>query len=428
MWELASDLRGADEVRNSAVRNWVHRSVTHRGACAYDSAVIAGNGIGALAFAAHLARNPRFAGKVTVVAPPAAESRRLINGVSVRGIAADFMAAVLNTTHDGLMQIMSGSLEAAPVAYRQTAAMAVPRGSSWQFTRRGQWQAGATAQTPVVYGLRNSRVVAGMGELARSFPIDFVDARVESAAQLRSLSNGRKPLLVNATTNPGLLGGESKKPQRMVLAVQVPFIAGPGGVKHPLQPQTAFAPLIRRKGIIDVGYFTPFRDPMSPRSDWYGIVARVVDSDSGFDKDEELQIMTDELLGMAAAMGLSPDDIDETLAKAMVPASPWGKIAPSGPGTLELKRHYSGGAPAFYADGITSALIGGAVGAEAIIHGANADEAVRSALRRWRRHNFLWFVETNKIAGVADLLMRINVPAAMFYPHTVGAKIWSSAA
>ena len=48
----------------------------------YDSVVIAGNGIGALCFAARLARSDAFRGKVTIIAPPINETRRLIDGVS----------------------------------------------------------------------------------------------------------------------------------------------------------------------------------------------------------------------------------------------------------------------------------------------------------------------------------------------------------
>ena len=50
-------------------------------------------------------------------------------------------------------------------------------------------------------------------------------------------------------------------------------------------------------------------------------------------------------------MNLIPDDPEETLGRALVPAYQ-GAVAPSAPGTLELKRHYSGGGPVIYADGM----------------------------------------------------------------------------
>ncbi|BBX63625.1 hypothetical protein MSAS_27990 [Mycobacterium saskatchewanense] len=421
-------MRGPDLARRRNVREFLDKNISGRGMCAYDSAVIAGNGIGALAFAGWLAQSPLFEGKVTVVAPPVVESRRLINGVTLRGRGIDFMAAALDTTLDNIIDVTSGSADAPPVAYRQAAAIAVQEGSSWRFTKRGYWQNSLEAQRPIAYGLRNSRVVAGMRELAAKLPIEFVDERVESASHLRSLGSGRHPLLVNATTIPTLLGAVADPPERMVLGVQVPFIAPGGGVSYPLEAETAFAPAVRRSGAIDVGYFTPFRDPLSPRSSWYGIYVRVVDRDGPYNKEAEHRIMTEQLFGVGRAMNLVPDDPEETLGQALVPASPWGSVAPSAPGTLELKRHYSCGAPVIYADGMVMSLVGGVVGAEAVIRGVNPDNAIRRALRPWRRHNLLWYLEINKIPFVADTLLRANPAAAMAYPHTAGLKLWASSA
>src|ERR1700752_4484372 len=251
-------VRGADLARRTSVRNFLNKTIKGRGNCAYDSAVSAGNGIGALAFAGWLAQSPLFEGKVTVVAPPVVESRRLINGVTLRGRAIDFMASALDTTLDDILEVMSGSADSPPVCYRQAAAMALPQGPSWRFGKRGQWQNGLRDNRPIAYGLRNSRVVGGMRELASKLPIEFVDEKVESASHLRSFSAGRHPLLVNATTVPTLIGGQAKPPKRMVLGAQVPFIAADRGVSYPLEAETAFAPVGRRGGTIDVGYFTPF--------------------------------------------------------------------------------------------------------------------------------------------------------------------------
>jgi hypothetical protein len=416
--------------RNEYVGRLVDRFVDRRKgfSSTYDSVVIAGNGIGAQVFAAQLAHHPRFEGKVAIVAPPMVENRRLINGVSLRGLAADFIGEALGVTHERLLRDIAGP-GPLPVANRQTASMAYQKKGTWHFTRRGSWQGGARGGTkPVVYGIRNSRLVGGIRELLDERVVIFHNEKVESGEHLRSFAAGNNPLLVNATTNPNLLNKLSKKPDKMVLAVQVPLIVAATGTRAPAEPSTAFAPLIRRNGAIDVGYFTPFRDPLSPRASWYGIFARVVDADSGFDKDKELDVMTDELYGVSAAMGLIPDDPQETLPRALVPAAPWSNIAPSQPGTLDLKRMYSGGAPCFYADGMVSSAIGGVVGAEAVVHGHDPDKAIRRALRVLRRHNFLWWVETTQIAPAADLLMRINVRMAMAYPHSSGVNLWRSAA
>src|SRR5260370_37107293 len=125
-----STVRGPDLARPIAVRDFLNPAVTGRGICVYDSAVVAGNGIGALAFAGGLAQSPLFEGKVTVVAPPVVESRRLINGVTLRGRGIDFMSTALNTTLDDILEVMSGSTAAPPVAYRQAAAMAIQTRSS----------------------------------------------------------------------------------------------------------------------------------------------------------------------------------------------------------------------------------------------------------------------------------------------------------
>ena len=98
------------------------------------------------------------------------------------------MSAALDTTLDDILEVTSGSADAPPVCYRQTAAMAVQQGQSWRFTKRGQWQNALAAERPISYGLRNSRVVAGMRELASKLPIEFVDeqSRVRLApAQLQ---------------------------------------------------------------------------------------------------------------------------------------------------------------------------------------------------------------------------------------------------
>src|ERR1700761_6106509 len=161
MQSIEGTLRGPDLARRIAVRGFLNKAVPGRGMCAYDSAVIAGNGIGALAFAGWLAQSPLFEGKVTVVAPPVVESRRLINGVTLRGRAIDFMASALDTTLDDILEVMSGSAETPPVCYRQTAAMAIrqaramaertarqPTDRLWRAKQQGGWRhAGTGLQT-----------------------------------------------------------------------------------------------------------------------------------------------------------------------------------------------------------------------------------------------------------------------------------------
>ncbi|MDN5746352.1 MAG: hypothetical protein L0H31_14715 [Nocardioidaceae bacterium] len=412
--------------RRDPVESFVAKRMPAFGQPICDSVVIAGNGIGALTFAAALARDPRMEGRVTVVAPPVDESRRLLNGVSLRGLAADFLCTALGVTHEELLDVVAGPGQR-PVAHANTAAMAFKKpDGNYGFSTAGSWQGVFDNSLELVWGVRNSRVTGGMVELMQSMGIKWVEEKAHGLEQLKDLAQGSRPLIANATTNSTLLGAGGLKPKIMVLATQAPMIESASGVRAPLGANQAFVPLTKRSGAIDVGYYTPFKDPLSPRSTWYGITARLVAADSGFNKAAELEAMQDELFGVADALGLTPDDPDETLGTALVPASRFGSVPPSATGTLELRRAYSGGAPCFYADGMLSSAVGGVIGARAVLNGQDPDPIIRHALRQVRWVNYLWHIECMKIPGLVDKLMRRSVPGAMAYPHGFGVGWWAS--
>ena len=308
--------------------------------------------------------------------------------------------------------------------------MAFETKDGWKFTKHGTWLGGDKgSDKPIIYGARNSRTTAGMWELMQGLDINYIEERVENSDQMRDHARGKKPLLVNVTYISTLLGNKSAPAtSRKVVVVQAPFKVKPGGLTGPAESGSAYAPLIRRNGIIDVGFVTPFADPLSPKSSWYSILARVVDKKKGFDKDEELRIMTDELIGMSDALGLEVDDPSETLAAACVPSAPYTKPPKSTPGTLELKANYYGGNPAYYADGMISAAMGGLMGAEAVLAGDDPADVVWKAGKAIRFHNYLWWLETTKISGLAEALMRVNVNLAMAYPHSWGFSNWAAGA
>jgi hypothetical protein len=417
----------ADALRHDRTEQSIKRLVGSRGKPDYDSIVVAGNGIGALTFAARLARDPCFSGRVTIVAPPISENRRLINGVSMRGLAADYICAAVGCSQAELLGKIAIPESGQPLTFRQTAAMYKPEAKGWSHSQVGTWQSFAPGrERPVVIGARNSRVTAAITELMAPLGVEFVFEQARDATHLRSFARGDKPLIVNATTNGTLLGADSQPPERMVFAAQVAFQTKTSGVAYPLEPFTTHTALVRRDGIINVGYYSPFSDPLSPHAAWYGIFARVVEARDKWDKLQQLAQLNHELFEIGDTLGLTPDDPDETYAGALVPAAGFGAVRPSSAGTLELKRAYSGGAPCFLADGILSAAMGGVLAAEAVIHGQSPDHLVRTALAKLRWYNRLWWIETTKMASFSDLMVRTLPKLAMAYPHKASLPTWAS--
>ena len=151
--------------------------------------------------------------------------------------------------------------------------------------------------------------------------LDFarVYEKPESVEQLRALATGTNPLIVNVTPNSAVIGGERIPADRMVYAAQLPLKVGPEGLKKPLESSVAYAPLIRRNGVINVGYITPFADLLSPEATWYSISTLPAKIGQIKDKEAELNIMQDQAVGVAEALGLVPVDPEETLFKATAP-------------------------------------------------------------------------------------------------------------
>ena len=186
----------------------------------------------------------------------------------------------------------------------------------------------------------------------------------------------------------------------------MPYKEAPGGIRSPGASATTYAPLILRERTIDVGYFTPFSDPLSPEATWYGNISRPVDVDKPIDKEREFEVLREELGGCAEMMGLLPVDPEETTGRAFVPAPRLFPIKASLPGTLELRRAITPWIAAYYADGMTGGTVGSLIAAEAILRGVDPYPAVAKALRRYRVWNWAWYAETVKIPGIADLHLR----------------------
>jgi hypothetical protein len=425
---------GPDRERFEYVEKTIQECVGPKGAKPiYDSVVIVGgHGITSHTFAARLARSPEFAGNVVLAGPAPVEDRRLKAGVSLRGAACDFLAYAVNRSTDEVVRTLGGGHNGPPIANRQTASMAWkdPATGKYTHSRVGTWQGGRKGlKRPGMYGFRNSRTAMGIKELSN---LDGIVERPEPVGSLehaRSLATGKRPLVVNVTTDGTLLGNQIQKPKQAIVAVQMPYKEGPGGIHHPGAPATTYAPLLLREKTIDVGYFTPFSDPLSKEATWYGINARAVDLDRPVDKEREFAVLLEELGGFAEMQGLLPVDPEETTGKAFVPAPRLSPIKSSLPGTLELRRATTPWIAAYYADGMTGGTLGSVIAAEAVLRGVDPYPAVAKALRRYRVWNWAWYVETVKIPGIADVLLRrLGAEVAMIWPHSLPVNYWFSRA
>ncbi len=390
----------------------------------YDSVVIVGDeGITTGIFAARLARDPKFAGKVTIAGGRVSQDPMLRNGVSLRGSAADYIIHALDSDLATFMETASPGRT--PIATRQTVCMAAPRPDGYELSRVGPWQNhSGRSERPIVIGFRNSATVAAITSL--SADVIRVDESPTDIASARNLANGNNPLVVDAT-KAGLIAGRDKAPGWGIAVAQAPFTRTSG--VGPLEEETTLAPLVYREGRVDVGYYTPFADPLSPEANWYGILARPVrvhDEKAG--REHELASLRKELLGIADACGLTGVNLDETLGAAWVPAPSWKAPKPSANGVFDIRRACTPGIAAYYADGMAGAAIAGVSAAEAIIRGKDPLQVANAALHPFRRWNQIWWFETVKIPWVVDKLTRLSPQVALSWPHSTSVNAWASVA
>lgn len=432
----AAPFSAADDVRFRHIDGVLDELLPRGGKPVYDSVVIAGGkGITAWTLAARLARSEQFAGKVVIAGEPVRETRQLANGCSLRGTSADWLSYALNVPQAQLIRQISGpNFAGQPVATKQLTAMARPGiDGRWQVGPAASWQGGRRGVgRPVMYGGRNSRMANAIRELLDTSGIVEVEDSITSLDDARALAPGRKPLLVNLTRNAKLFGASAPPPKRVTLAWQCALRAGSNGLRHPLTGTTAFAPLVYREGAVNVGYFTPFADPLSPDATWYGLMVRPVRAaPDKIDKAREIALLREEVLGIADAVGLEPVDVEETCFGGLAPAPRFGAVSRSAPGTLELRRLASPGAVAYYADGILGGAMSSVVAAEALIRGVDPHDAIVKAMAPVRRFNDIWWFETARIPKVVDLAIgtsRLTTRIAMSYPHSYSLNYWASRA
>jgi hypothetical protein len=416
-----------DARRDAHIGKLVDRFVGTGSRPYYDSVVIAGAGFTATVMAARLARSEQFHGKVVLAGPRAEESRRLKDGATLRGHGTDYICYALGVPQYAFVDRLYGDIaDGRGVGTRLLSGMTKKRPSGvFEFGRTIPVMGGhAGAPRPLFYGVRNSRAQAAMHELMDRDGVIEVPEVPKSLDEAFALAPGKRPLIVNAGHNSALLRGQGPKVDWATVAVQAPLIVRPGGFRHITTGAALFAG-VRRGNKIDVGLFNPYGDPLSPRSTFYGIV--VVEISPGDDKQRELATITDELYGIADALGMDVDDAEETLFSGFIPGSPW-KAPQSEPGTLELQMISHQGVSATYSDGMASGASAAVAAAEAVIRGTDPDRAARRAVRKITRERRVWNIERNKLARPVDFLLRTAAEPAAYYPHTTRAlTTWGSA-
>jgi hypothetical protein len=416
-----------DAKRNAHIGKLLDRAVGPGSRPYYDSVVIVGAGFSASIMAARLARSERFHGKVVLAGPRAEESRRLKDGATLRGHGTDYICYALGVPQYAFVDALYGDIvDGRGVGTRLLSAMTKksPTGS-FEFGRMVPVMGGPTgAPHPLFYGIRNSRAQGAIHELMdRSGVIEVPDA-VKSRDEAFALAPGKRPLIVNASHNSGLLRDGAPKVDWATIAVQAPLIVRPSGLRY-IDSNAALFAGVRRDKKIDVGLFNPYGDPLSPRSSFYGII--VVEMFPGENKQDELETITDELYGIADKLGMDVDDPDETLYSGVIPGSPW-QAPQSAPGTLELQMISHQGVSATYSDGMASGAAAAVAAAEAVIRGIDPDRAARRAVRKITRERRVWHVQRTKLARPMDLLLRTVAEPAAIYPHTTrGRTTWGSA-
>jgi hypothetical protein len=357
----------------------------------YDSVVVRGNGIGALVFAARVARSRSLTGRVVLAGPPVAQDRRLIGGLTLRSRALDYYAAAFGTSRRALLEAVFGGLAARASTTRLFGGWGVLRPDGRMEIVRTQvaLESGECGGRPLSFGVRNAHLAGRLEVLTHGLGVVREEAPADSVEACRALAPGDRPLVVNATSRP--LRPHGERPDRMVVAVQLPLAGTRRRERGVLPDGASLLCALRRAGRNDIGVFNPIVDPLSAQAEAYGIVYRVERASAelagGPGRERALAALRDELHALCDALGYEPVDADATEGSAVVPCSPWRHRGSVVDGLLELSRIYDAGAPIITGDGMSRAGVAGLVAAEAVLAGEDPVAHTNRALARWRRSN-----------------------------------------
>lgn len=358
----------------------------------YDSAVILGNGIGALCVAARLARSQSFAGKVVLVGKPPVESRRLMAGLTLRSRGLDYISASLGVTRKALIERLFEGKDRAYASTHQWATR-FSRDASGQYRlgKRGEWMSRWNHRGRTLsFGMRNSRLVQTIYQFMDGMAFEWIDQRPTSLSDCIELAPGKRPVVINATPMPLAGTGVLKKPpERFVVAAQCLFSTEGQRAAGILPPNTSLFMASGRAGSMDAAVWYPTWDPLSPSAGMYAVHYRIVRAGPRLHKEAEIAIQRDHLFGIGKLLGFAPVDPQETLGTAMVPCSHWNDLQPQVPGYLHLHRIANAGSPIIAGDGIARAALTGFVLGESLLAGADALATGNRAAYGWAQRNRL---------------------------------------
>jgi hypothetical protein len=383
----------------------------------FDSVVVRGNGVGALVLAARLARTDALKGRVRIAAPRPVESRRLVNGCTLRARSLDYYGAALGCTPASLVEALFGARAEVAEARAQRVCLAREEAPGrFALGAITRWMGADHDSDPVVsYGLRNGHLVGLLAERVAALGVPFDDDTPETFEACLRRADGDRPLVVNGSHAPVSDLSQGPAPERFVVASQLPLRRRSDS---PLPSRSSSVVLRRRERAFDTGVFYPFADPLTVDADYYGIVFRVVRPDAGFEKPAALAAMRGVVEGVADALGMDPVDADETRGEAMVPCFSWGDVGTPRPDWLDLHRTYSACTPIITGDGMARAGLAGWVAAEAILAGEDPVPITNRSLRLWRRANREFHGGMTRLSGIGERLLRL-APGLMKH---VGAK------
>lgn len=413
--------------RDAALPGWVNTGLAERPR--FDSVVIRGNGVGAMTLAGRLARSESLAGRVVIAAPRPVESRRLINGCTLRARSVDYYAAAFATTRERVLETLFGARSREAECHRQFASLCARRSDgTFALENCRPWMDSGDADgRPIAYGTRNSRLVGALETLLGELPHQWIPELPPTVEACRRLAPGKNPLIINASHQPFSDAAPSAKPERFVIASQTTFTAPRRRALGLVGDRGSFIGAVARDGALDAGVYYPFVDPLSAAAEYYGIFYRIVRPGRGFDKAGELERMHETVVGVGRCFGLEPLDESETHATAMVPCTPWRDHEPLDRSFFDFEATYGAGAPIITGCGMARAGLAGFVAAEAILAGEDPIVHTNRSLRRWRLLNHLFALGMTTLAAPLLPLLRWFPAPTMSWANGY-ADTWSGVA